>query len=315
MDESILPSLIKPTELLGYVTSDAARETGIPEGMRLIAAASDKACEVLGSGCLSHEIACLSYGTTATIETTNKEYVEIVPFIPPFPSAIPGAYNTEVMIYRGFWMLKWFKKEFGLKEENIAKRKNIATEKLLDEMIKDIPPGSMGLILQPYWSPGIKIPGPEAKGAIIGFGDVHTRAHIYKAILEGLAYALKEGAMRTQKKNRVKIEKLRISGGGSQSDAAMQLAADIFDLPAERPHTYETSALGAAIDASVGMGFYSDFESAVRGMTRIGEVFDPIPSNRDIYKEIFEKVYLKMYNRLKPLYKNIRDVTGYPLKR
>jgi sugar (pentulose or hexulose) kinase len=152
----------------------------------------------------------------------------------------------------------------------------------------------MGLTLQPFWSNGVKVPGPEAKGAIIGFGDIHTRAHIYRAILEGLAYALKEGAMRTEKKNGVKMEKLRLSGGGSQSRVAMQLTADIFDLPVERPHTFETSTLGAAIDAAVGLGLYPDFESAVRSMTRIRDAFEPVPEHRDIYQELFSRVYMRM---------------------
>ena len=104
----------------------------------------------------------------------------------------------------------------------------------------------MGLMLQPYWSPGLKSPGPEAKGAIIGFGDVHTRAHLYRAILEGLAYALREGKERMESRSGVPITELRVSGGGSQSNAAMQLTADIFGLPTARPHIYETSGLGAA---------------------------------------------------------------------
>jgi sugar (pentulose or hexulose) kinase len=315
MNPSLLPALVRPSEMLGYITKQASTETGIPAGLPLIAAAADKACEVLGSGCMSPEIACLSYGTTATVETTNTKYVEIVPFIPPYPSAVPGAYNTEVMIYRGFWMVSWFKREFGMREELIAKKRKISPERLFDELVADIPPGSMGLMLQPYWSPGLKIPGPEAKGAVIGFGDVHTRAHIYRSILEGLAYALKEGAIRTEKRNGVKIERIRVSGGGSQSDVPMQLTADIFDLPTERPHTYETSALGAAIDAAVGLGFYGDFPAAVKAMTRIGKVFEPVPQNRDIYRELFEKVYLKLYDRLKPLYEDIRQITGYPPQR
>ena len=313
-DISLLPRLVKPTELMGYVTKQASRETGIPAGLPVIAAAADKACEVLGSGCLTPDIACLSYGTTATVETTTSRYVEVVPFFPPYPSAVPGAYNTEVMIYRGYWMVNWFKKEFGLREEQIAKKRGIAPEELFDEMVQEIPPGSMGLILQPYWSPGVKIPGPEAKGSIIGFGDVHTRAHIYRAILEGLAYSLKEGALRTQSKNGIPITRVRVSGGGSQSRVAMQVTADIFDLPAERPHTFETSALGAAIDAAVGMKMYPDFPSAVAAMTRIRDVFEPIPARRDIYRDLYEKVYLKIYDRLKPLYEAIRDITGYPEK-
>ncbi|MBN2402723.1 MAG: FGGY-family carbohydrate kinase [Spirochaetes bacterium] len=314
IEKDKLVRLVKPAEELGRITLSASEATGIPAGLPVIAAATDKACEVLGSGCLTPEIACLSYGTTATVETTNEQYVEIIPFIPPFPSAIPGAYNTEVMIYRGFWMVSWFKKEFGLKERQIAEMKDIEPEVLFDELLKEAPPGSMGLMLQPYWTPGVKIPGPEAKGAIIGFGDVHTRAHVYRAILEGLAYALKEGTVRTEKRNKVRIERLRVSGGGSQSNEAMQITADIFDLPAERPHIYETSALGAAIDVAVGLKLYPDFKGAVQAMTRMGEIFFPVPHVRDIYKDLYEKVYLKIYNSLKPLYREIKDITGYPKK-
>jgi sugar (pentulose or hexulose) kinase len=311
MDPALLPELVPPGGLLGYITRKASRETGIPEGLPVIAAATDKACEVLGAGCRSPETACLSYGTTATVNTANPKYVEIKPFVPPYPGALPDTYNTEVMVYRGFWMVSWFKKEFGLREQQIARERGIAPEALFDELIRDIPPGSMGLTLQPYWSPGINTDA-DAKGAIIGFGDVHTRAHLYRAILEGLGYGLKEGLQVLQKRNKVPITSLRVSGGGSQSDAAMQITADIFDLPAERPHTYETSALGAAIDGAVGLKLHPDFDSAVRAMTRVAEVFEPIPVNRDLYRELFERVYRKLYRRLKPIYNHIREITGYP---
>jgi sugar (pentulose or hexulose) kinase len=314
VEQEKLVDLVKPSEHLGTITSEAAKQTGLPEGLPLIAAAADKACEVLGSGCMSPEIACLSYGTTATIETVNNKYVEVVKFFPSYPSAIPDHYNTEVMIYRGYWMINWFKNEFGHKEVELAKKTGKSPEQLFDEMIEDIPPGSMGLTLQPYWSPGVKIPGHEAKGAVIGFGDVHTRAHLYRSILEGLTYALKEGAERTQRKTGVKIEKLRVSGGGSQSKNALQMTADIFDMPVEKPHTYETSALGAAINCAVGLKLYPNFDIAIQKMCKVGEVYMPIPQNRDIYKRLFKKVYKKMYKRLKPLYFNIREITDYPKK-
>lgn len=309
-----LADLVLPSQQIGNITTDASEKTGIPEGLPIIAAASDKACEVLGSGCISPEIACLSYGTTATIQTVNNKYVEILKFFPPYPSAIPNHFNTEVMIYRGFWMIKWFKNEFGHKEVELAKKLGKEPEELFDEMINDIPPGSMGLMLQPYWSPGVKVPGIEAKGAVIGFGDVHTRAHLYRSILEGLAYALKEGAMRTEKKTKVKIEKIRVSGGGSQSKNAMQLTADIFNMKVEKPHTYETSALGAAINAAVGLKLYPDFKTAINNMCRVGETYHPIPENQKIYDGLYNKVYLKMYSRLKPLYNEIRNITNYPKK-
>ena len=311
MDPSVLPELVKPGSVLGHVTPEASRETGIPEGLPVIAAGTDKACEVLGAACLTPDTACLSYGTTATINTANEKYVQIRPFAPAYPSAVPDAYNTEVMVYRGFWLVSWFKKQFGLRETQLALKRDMAPEALFDELIENIPPGSMGLMLQPYWSPGMNTDA-DAKGAIIGFGDVHTRAHIYRSILEGLGYALKDGMLALEKKNKVKIKCLRISGGGSQSNAAMQITADIFNLPAQRPHTYETSALGAAIDAAVGLKLHTDFPSAVREMIRITDVFEPIPKNRDLYSELFERVYLKMYGRLKPIYNEIRAITGYP---
>ena len=244
MTPAILPDLVPPAGRLGEITPEAAEATGIPAGLPLIAAAADKACEVIGAGCLDPHIGCLSYGTTATINTTHRKYVEVIPLIPPYPAAVPGAYSLEIQIYRGYWMVSWFKQEFGYPEQQLAEEQGVEPEALFDELVAQVPPGSMGLMLQPYWSPGLKAPGPEAKGAIIGFGDVHTRAHLYRAILEGLAYALREGKERTERRSGVPITELRVSGGGSQSDAAMQITADIFGLPTARPHLYETSGPG-----------------------------------------------------------------------
>ncbi|MBI9051280.1 MAG: FGGY-family carbohydrate kinase [Anaerolineaceae bacterium] len=308
MSKEILPDLIPPSQLLGEITSAASEATGIPKGLPLIAAAADKACEVIGSGCLESHIGCLSYGTTATINTTHKKYVEIVPFIPPYPSAVPGFYNLELQIYRGYWMVSWFKEEFGLQEQQLAQQKGIETEALFDELAFAAPPGANGLVLQPYWTPGLRSPGPEAKGAIIGFGDMHTRAHLYRSILEGVAYALRDGAERTSKRSHKKITELRVAGGGSQSDASMQLTADIFGLPTARPHVYEASGLGAAINAMVGMGIHTSFESAVQSMTHMGDVFEPIPKHQMIYNELYEKIYQKMYTQLHPLYEAIQEI-------
>jgi sugar (pentulose or hexulose) kinase len=310
IDESILLDLVMPTGVLGEITREAAQETGIPEGLPLIAAASDKACEVIGAGCLEPHIGCLSYGSAATINTTHRRYIEVIPLIPPYPSAVPGAYSLEIQIYRGYWMVSWFKSEFAHHEQRLAEERGIEAEQLFDELVGQVPPGSHGLILQPYWSPGLKVPGPEARGAIIGFGDVHTRAHLYRAILEGLAYALREGAERTTRRSKTPITELRVAGGGSQSDAAMQLTADVFGLPASRPHVYEASGLGAAIDAAVGLGLHSDFESAIAEMTHLSDTFEPNAHSHRVYDELYRKVYLNMYKRLRPLYEEIRSITS-----
>jgi len=179
---------------------------------------------------------------------------------------------------------------------------------LLDKLIQDIPAASMGLVLQPYWTPA-----PDkakcARGSIIGFSDTHKRAHLYRAILEGLVYALKEGAQLTEKKNGVPITGLRVSGGGSQSDSVMQICADIFSLPSHRPHTHETSLVGAAIGAAVGMKYHSGFQQAVNEMTRVGKTFLHIDGNVMIYKEMYERVYLRIYKGLLPLFKEIQEIS------
>ena len=103
----------------------------------------------------------------------------------------------------------------------------------------------MGLVVQPYWGPGLE--HPCAKGAMIGFGDVHTRSHVYRAVIEGLAFGLLEGLHKMEKKGKQKVNKLAVSGGASQSDEICQISADIFNLPLVRGKTWETSGLGAAI--------------------------------------------------------------------
>ena len=312
MDPALLPDLVPPAGTLGEISPEAAQATGIPAGLPLIAAAADKACEVIGAGCLEPQVACLGYGTSTTINTTHRKYVEVIPLIPPYPSAVPHAYSLEIQIYRGFWMVSWFKREFAHNEQRLAQERGVETEVLFDDLVRSVPPGALGLILQPYWSPGLKVPGPEAKGAVIGFGDAHTRAHFYRAILEGLAYALREGAENTSRRSGIPITELRVAGGGSQSAAAVQLTADIFGLPASTPHIYETSGLGAAIDAAVGLGLHRSFETAVAEMTRLGRTYEPDAANARLYDELYRHVYKQMYARLRPLYDRIRAITGYP---
>jgi sugar (pentulose or hexulose) kinase len=312
VERAWLPDLVPPGGRLGEISASASEATGIPTGLPLIAAAGDKACEVLGSGALEPHVGAISLGTTATFNTTHRRYVEVVPVVPPYPAAVPGAYSLEVQVTRGYWMIEWFKREFGAAEVARAREAGVDTEALFDDLVAATPPGAMGLMLQPYWSPGVRVPGPEAKGAVIGWGDVHTRAHLYRAILEGLAYALREGMERTARRTRVPVTELRVSGGGSQSPAAIQLTADVFGLPVSRPHTHETSGLGAAIDAAVGLGLHPSFEAAVAAMTRVAETRDPDPIAQALYEELYRRVYLRLYGRLKPLYEDIRRITGYP---
>lgn len=303
-----LPELVDVGEVIGPLQPAAAERLGLPAGLPVIAAAADKACEVLGAGAISADVGALSYGTTATIDVHMARYLEVTPFLPPYPAAVRGQFNCEVQIFRGYWMVNWFKEQFGQAECSAAAMEGVAPELLFERLVDTVPPGSQGLLLQPYWSPGLRNPGPDARGAIIGFSDVHTRAHLYRAILEGLAYALREGKERIERRTGASIRLLRVSGGGSQSDSAMQLTADIFGLPAARPHTYETAGLGACMAAAIGLGLYPDAQSAVAGMTRQGRVFEPHPGNEALYDELYRKVYLHLYARVGPLYKRLRQI-------
>ena len=307
-----LPRLVPPTSVLGPLTAAAAEHLGVAAGLPLVAAAGDKQCEALGSGAVQPDVAALSFGTTATIGTTHRRYVEAIPLVPPYPAAIPGAWLVELQVMRGFWMVEWFKREFGADEVARAGALDIPPEALFEELLTASSPGSMGLMLQPYWMPGVRYPGPEARGAMVGFGDVHGRAHVYRAILEGLAYALREGAERTVRRSKVPIRELRISGGGSQSRAAVQLFSDVFGLPASRPHTHEAAGLGAAIDVMLGLRIHRDPVDAVAAMVHVSDRFDPDPVANRTYEDLYQSVYLAMYERLRPLYRELRRITGYP---
>jgi len=308
IERAMLPELAQAGEVIGQVTPAAAADTGIPEGLPVIAGASDKACEVLGSGCISPEVASISCGTMASINITTPRYFEAIPRAPAYPAALPGQYNAEVPVTRGYWMVSWFAEQFGHLEKQRAAAEGKPVEAYFDELIRATPPGADGLMLQPYWNSGVGEPGPEARGSVIGFTDRHTRAHLYRAIIEGLAYGLRQGRERIERKSKVPITVLRVAGGGSQSDAVMQVLADVFSLPAERPEQFEASGLGAAMIGAVGLGLHSDFTAASDRMLRIGQRFEPDPVNAARYDRLYREVYSGLYARLRPLYLTLKAI-------
>ena len=303
----MLPTLVEAGEALGHVTSEASVATGIPEGIPVIASGSDKACEVLGTGCIDNTMANLSFGSLATINTSSTKYLEALKFHPAYPGVIPGSFNIEMMLQRGFWMIRWFIKELGDLERQTASKKNVSPESLLNALITSVPAGSDGLILQPYWSPsnGDK---EETRGAIIGFTEIHTRAHIYRAMIEGILFAMRQRKEVLEKTVGNKFEKIVISGGGSQSDEIMQITADILGMKIYRSKVYEASSLGAAIASAVGIRIYPNFESAVKGMVKVGTEFEPNESNKLLYNQIYESIFKNLLDDLQPTYKKIKSL-------
>ena len=300
----MLPEIRQPGEELGIIKDEIAEECGLPLGIKVIATGSDKACETVGLGALSRDVGAISYGTACSIEVSNRKYYEPEKFLPAYPAAVSGWYNMDVQIYRGYWMLTWFSREFASEMVTEAKIQAMAVEELLNNQLSSIPPGSDGLVLQPYWGPGLS--RPLAKGAVVGFSDIHTRFHLYRAIIEGIAYALKEGLSSIEKSQKHKIKYLMISGGGSQSDAVCQITSDIFGLPVSRVQTFETTSLGAAISTFVGLGEYQTVEEAISKMTRVTSTFYPNEKAQKQYTYLYKKVYVRMFPQLKDIYKDLK---------
>lgn len=313
VDRALLPELVAPTDLLGEVSARAAELTGLPVGLPVVAAGADRACEALGAGALDAVTACIGYGTTASVSTTQTRYVEAIPLVPPYPAAVPGAYSLEFQIFRGYWLVEWFRREFGHPETQAATAPDSPpAEALLDRLLDEAPAGSMGLVHLPYWTPGIRFPGPEARGAYVGLGDVHGRAHLYRATLEGLAFGLRDGLERCERRTKVPVTSIRLAGGGSRGHGIAQLTADVFGIPVGLPHTHETAALGAAIDAAVGLRLHPDVPSAAGAMTRVERIHEPDASTHALYEELYRKVFLGLYDALRPTYLAIRELKGDP---
>ena len=305
-----LPELIPAGDLLGTLTRDAAQATGLPEGLPVIACASDKGCESLGIGCIHERMAAVSFGTTATVQTASPRYFEPLAFMPPYPAAIQGHYNPEVEIFRGYWMISWFKREFAPLEVQEAEEKGLAPEAILDRHLKEVPAGSMGLVTLPHWSPSLKL--PAAKGAVVGFGDVHTRGYLYRSVIEGLGYALREGLEKIEKAGRTRIDWIGISGGATQSEEICQITADIFGRTLRSGETYETAGLGAAILVAQGTRLYPSVVAAVEGMVRYGRVYAPRAEPAALYERLYTRVYRRILPKLHPLFDEIRAATNYP---
>ena len=301
---SMLCELKQPGEVLGVISDKFAREVGLPCGIKLIATGSDKACETIGLGALNPSTGAISYGTASTIEVTNSKFFEPEPFLPAYPAAVPNLYNMEVQIYRGYWMLTWFTKEFASELLDEAKIQQLAVEELANSKLEMIPPGSDGLVLQPYWGPGLR--RPLSKGAIVGWSDIHTKYHFYRAIIEGIAYALREGLEGIEKSQHHEVKRLMISGGGSQSDTICQITADVFGLPVSRVQTFETTSLGAAIATFTALGEFESIDVAIKSMSHKSITFKPNEKAHEQYNYLYKNAYVKLYPHIKHIYKDIK---------
>ena len=297
-----LPKVVPAGKLLGQLTVEAAQQLGLPAGLAIIAAGADKACEVMGAGCINPWQGALSFGTTATYNTVSAKYLSLNPPMPPYPSVIPQQYCLESQIPQGFALVKYFQQQIAPLEIAAAQQQGRDWLEVLEDWLANTPAGANGLM----WQPGLSVQAAGesvSKGAILGLSTQHSKADWYRALVEGLLFALKDGQTHVEEHTRQKITQLFAAGGGAQSDAVMQTAADIFNMPISKPHTCETSGLGAAMCAAVGMRIYPDFAIAVRAMNRTEKVFYPNAVRAAFYQRCYQQVYQPWLRSLAQLYR------------
>ena len=299
--KSQLCELVPGLGHLGNVTKEASELLGIPEGVPMFAAGSDKACETLGSGVIDENSLAISLGTACTIETTMKRYVGPDKFLPAYPFVLPDYYNMDFQIYRGFWMINWFLKEFGAQKIDDLMSEEAGDPKDFNAELEKVPAGSDGLLLQPYW--GSQLDRPLVRGSIVGFSDATTRMHFYRALIEGIAYELREAKERFEANLKHPFTEIRIAGGGARSDEVCQIMADVMNLPVTRVQTVETSSLGSAIAGFLAIGTYKNAKEATDAMVRPSQTFLPREENKRVYDDIFANAYEKLFDKLKGIYR------------
>ena len=287
-----LIDLVETGEVIGYINAETAACSAIPEGLPLIATGPDKACEALGLSVTTRDKAAVSLGTAASIQFVTPRYFEPSAFIPAFPSIIPGYFNGEDQIYRGYWIVRWFIENFCHEETLLAKQKGCEVEDIIDAYLSEIPAGSDGLVMTPNMHPGMT--NPHTKSIMVGLTDIHNKKHIYKAIVEGISFELYHAMKRMERRSGQKIQVVYAGGGGSRSDSVLQILADVFGLPVKRTQTNETTAIGSSLAAFVGLGEFKTYDEAASSMIHDGKVFTPDMQLHSLYMNIYNGVYKKL---------------------
>lgn len=306
-----LPRYVKPGQIMGYISPEAAKKTGLPEGCPVIACAGDKQCEVLGSGSIHEGQAYITLGTLSGLDIVGEKYIPDAYKklkYRTYLAAVPGTYHAEAAISKGFWLVSWFRDNLGEGLEEKAKKLGMDVETYLDSEALKIAAGSEGLITIPDWKSNWD--KPAAKGMFIGFDHRHCRAHMFRSLVEGIVMQLKLNTEQMCKDTGKKIKELRVGGGGSKSAVAIQAIADIFGIPVRKSKEAETCSLGCAMSAAVGSGIYANFDEAVEAMEQKSEIFEPIAKNQKMYELLIEKVFTQCYLINEELLKNIAEITG-----
>lgn len=296
MDEAILPSLYESPEICGRVSAAGAAATGLQSGTPVIAGAGDQAAGSVGMGVVSPGAVSATIGTSGVVlAATDAPALDPGGRLHTFCHAAPGRWLVMGVTQAAGLSLRWFRDQFGRCANNQVE----SYEELTAEAAK-APPGSDGLLWAPYLM-GERTPhlDPAARGMLFGLTASHTRAHVIRAVLEGVAFSLRDTFAIFQE-IKVPVKRIRLGGGGARSPLWRQIQADIYGEQVEIVEAEEGAAYGAAILAGVGAKAWASVEAACNDVVRVAGGTAPESHT----SQSMQKAYA-VYRRLYPAMKSI----------
>jgi xylulokinase len=285
-----LPPTFEGPESTGTVTADAAAATGLPAGIPVSAGGGDQAAQAVGVGAVETGIIALTLGTSGVVfATTPSAAVEPEGRLHAFCHAVPGMWHFMGVMLSAAGSLQWY-------------RDTLAPGTEFNDLLKEaepVPAGSEGLQFLPYLS-GERTPYPDplARGGWIGLTVRHGRGHITRAVLEGVAYGLKDSYQLIRDSGAGAIRQVRASGGGVKGALWRQILASVLETELVTVNTTEGAAYGAALLAGVGVGAWKDVPAACREVVKITGTTQPDPKQAEIYRK-GHALYQGLYPALK----------------
>ncbi|HEY6766074.1 MAG TPA: xylulokinase [Candidatus Sulfotelmatobacter sp.] len=273
IDERQLPALFESPDVCGKISAEGAAATGLSAGTPVVAGAGDQAAGAVGMGIVAPGAVSATIGTSGVVfAATDRPALEPEGRLHTFCHAIPGRWHVMGVTQAAGLSLRWFRDQFGAGADDGRD----PYERLGDEAAK-APAGCQGLLWTPYLM-GERTPhlDPDARGALIGLTASHTRAHVIRAIMEGVAFSLRD-TFTLFDEMKVGVNEIRLGGGGARSTLWRQIQADVYGHDVEIVAAEEGAAYGAAILAGVGAGLWKSVDEACAAVVRIAATVKPQP--------------------------------------
>ncbi len=306
--EKLPPKVYRLGELIGGITKDFSQKTGLPEGTPVAQGAVDATAASIGANGFGAGKVFMAAGSSTWIQINVDREFHAKGLFGSYPDLVEDNFTLEGGQVSTGSVLKWFKSQFISKEiEEEAKKRKLSIYDYMNTLAEKLPIGSEGLIILEHWQ-GNRTPftDPHSRGVIRGLSLKHTPAHIYRAIMEAVAYGT-EASLRIVKENNLDIFEIIAVGGHMNSDLWVQIYSDVTGLPIKKTTNPEATSLGAAILASVAAKKYSSVTEAADNMVQFGDEIKPNMENYKRYK-FFVDQYIKTYHSLKD---GIRETNKY----